>query len=65
MDFKKIMGLFKPVITIVLGVIGYVFACNGFDRNIFLAIVVLSFILRGGAIIRGFVELYRGIFKKE
>lgn len=53
MKAQDIWNLVKPVIIIVLGALGYFFACDFFTRNVFIAIVVLSFILRGGSIING------------
>lgn len=61
---KEIWGLVKPVIIIVLSVIGYFWASNFVTRNLFLAIIGLSIVFRGRAIWDGFVNIYNA-FKKE
>ena len=60
-DFWKLM---KPIIIVVLAVFGYFFAENGISRNLFLAIVILSFIFRGEDIVKGFVNIFKNIKKK-
>lgn len=65
MKLDAIWALIKPVIIIVLAAIGYFSAGDFFIRNLFLAIVVLSFLFRGGSIVAGFVAIYNTIFNKE
>lgn len=63
MKLSAIWALVKPVIIITLAAIGY-FSAEGFVvRNLFLAIVALSLLFRGGSIVAGFVAIYKAITK--
>lgn len=64
-DFwKKFWAFAKPIAVIVIAFIGWVSACNGFDGKLFLAIIVLSIVLRGKSIGQGFMAII-GLFKKD
>lgn len=47
MKLKTIIRLLKPFAILILAAVGYFFACNGFDKNLFLAIGGIYIALMG------------------
>ena len=56
-------ALIKPVIIVVIAGVGWFFT-SGLAPKLFLAIIILSIIFRGGSIGRGFVAIYNAILGK-
>lgn len=63
MDIKKIVEMLKPIAIVLIAVLGLAQE-SIFDKDVsfplFLAIIIVSFLLRGGAIIKGFSSLRTG-----
>ena len=64
MDLSKIWGLAKPIVIIVLCVIGYLVAANKIDGYLFTAIGDVSILFRGSAIWAGLVAIKDAISGK-
>jgi hypothetical protein len=50
---------------VVLGIIGYFTTSQFVPRNLFLAIIILSFLFRGASIVKGFVDFWNYITNKQ